>query len=101
MAHYLAKWIVGSTKKMERPTVQSCPAVPLIRSRPLAREELSGLLSTLNSAHSHHETIEEPRKLLKTIQREHMRDILIGPDDHHAAVFAIDATQGEDVVAAP
>src|SRR6188768_2839196 len=55
---------------------------------------------TLRSLPSHHETIEECRELLIAIERKNVRDVLVGPHDHHAPPFAIDATHGEDVIAA-
>ncbi len=50
------------------------------------------------SVRPHHEPVKERCELPDAIQRENMRDILIGPHDHHAAVFGIDATQGEDAI---
>jgi hypothetical protein len=49
---------------------------------------------------SRHETIEEGRELLITIERKNVRDVLVRPHDHHATRFAIDAAHGEDVAAA-
>ena len=46
-----------------------------------------------------HETSEEGRKVRIGIERENMRDILVGPHNDHAAAFPIDATHAEDVAA--
>jgi hypothetical protein len=54
----------------------------------------------MRSVPSRHETIEECRELLIAIERKNMRDVLVWPHDHHAPFFAINATHGEDVVAA-
>jgi hypothetical protein len=59
---------------------------------------VSGLM--MRSVPSRHETIEECRELLIAIERKNVRDVLVWPHDHHAPSFAINATHGEDVVAA-
>ena len=47
-----------------------------------------------------HEPIKEPGELRIRIERQNMRDELVRPHDHHAAVLAIDAAHGEDVMSA-
>src|SRR5947209_7058792 len=47
-----------------------------------------------------HETIEESGELVASVEREDMRDILIGTDHNHAAPHPIDAPQVENVVSA-
>jgi hypothetical protein len=54
----------------------------------------------LRSVLSPHETIEECCQLRIAIERKNVCDVLIRPDDHHAPPCAIDAAQGEDVIAA-
>src|SRR6516225_10991677 len=47
-----------------------------------------------------HEVVEERSELGICIEREHVRDVLIGPHDDHAACPPIDAAHCKDVVAA-
>ena len=46
------------------------------------------------------EAVEKRSKLLKSIERENVRNVLVRPHDHHAPRLAIDAAHGEDVIAA-
>ena len=53
-----------------------------------------------DSVPSIHEPIEEGHELPHTVERQNMRDVLVRPHDHHAALFAFDAAHSEDITAA-
>src|SRR5262245_34627444 len=56
---------------------------------------------TYSSSRSQHEPVEIGRKRRMAIERHHMRDVLIRPHHHHAALVPIDAAHRKDVLTAP
>ena len=48
-----------------------------------------------------HEAVEETGELIVGVDREYVSDILVGADDHYAALIAIDAPHIEDILAGP
>src|SRR5262249_13211300 len=49
---------------------------------------------------THHEAIEEHRELGVSVKRQHVCNILTRPHHNDAALIAIDAAHGEDIVTA-
>ena len=57
----------------------------------------SGLSAKPESAAVEHEPFEEGREFVVRVQRQHVRNVLVGTDDDHRALLAVDAAQVEDV----